>query len=165
MIPIVLYVLVVEYRRLTDKYALEKKIIETNYSTFFGDPVAQSYNLEEAAEIEIAKSTKSLATSDKYFEVSSELLKYTVLLNPVRLGVIKILSTHTQYQQSEVRKHLGVSWGKFTSHINALEKAGFVSTSETFVDAKPMKMLYLEELGRIRFRELGLILKSIIQSE
>ena len=165
MIPIVLYVLVVEYRRLTGKYALEKKIIETTYSTFYGDSGLQSYNLENASNIEIAKSTRSLSTSDEYFEVSSELLKYKVLLNPVRLGLIKILSTHNQYQQSEMRKHLGVSWGKFTSHINALEKAGFITTSEAFVDAKAMKMLYLEERGRIQFRELGQLLKSIIQQE
>lgn len=65
--------------------------------------------MEDATDIEIAKSTKTLATSKEYVEVSSELLKYTVLLNPVRLGVIKILSSHTQYLQSEMRKQIAYS--------------------------------------------------------
>ena len=100
IIPVVLYVLVLEYKRVTEKFSLEKRIIESNYSTFYGDSDLQSYNLENATDIEVAKSTRSLATSNE--------------LNPVRLGMIKILSTHNQYQQSEMRKHLGVSWGKFT---------------------------------------------------
>ncbi len=165
IIPVVLIVLLFEHRKVTRKYAVEKEKIETNYLKFYSDVIAKNYNLENEGDIEIEKSSPKLTKSDEYIEVSSELLKYSFLLNPVRLGVIRILSTYSQYQQSELRKHLGISWGKFTSHINALEKEGIVSSTDEFIDTKPMKMLYLEERGRIQFRELGRILKSLVEPE
>ena len=85
-------------------------------------------------------------------------------MNPVRLGVIGLLFKYSDYQQSEIRKALDISWGQFAAHINSLEKEGYISISNQFIEGNSAKMLYLEEKGRIEFRELRIILKSIVSS-
>ncbi|MDH5401979.1 MAG: MarR family winged helix-turn-helix transcriptional regulator [Candidatus Heimdallarchaeota archaeon] len=93
--------------------------------------------------------------------VPEELIKHSFLLNPIRLGIIKILYDYQRHPSSEIRKMLGVTWGKFTSQVQALEKKGFLSTEEDFIDGNTRKMLYLEAHGHQKFKNLADILVNI----
>lgn len=100
-------------------------------------------------------------TLEDYEIIPPELLKFKYLLNPVRLGIMKILFDYTQIVSSELRDLIGISWGKFTPHIDSLVDKGMISSSSDFVDGKPRKILYLEDKGRYQFMELQGILRKI----
>jgi parallel beta-helix repeat protein len=98
---------------------------------------------------------------DDYELFPPELLKFKFLLNPVRLGILKILYDYTQIAAYELRDLIGISWGKFTPHIDSLINKGLISSSSDFIQGKPRKIIYIEERGRARFMELQIILQKI----
>ncbi|MHA2101207.1 MAG: transcriptional regulator, partial [Candidatus Kariarchaeaceae archaeon] len=98
---------------------------------------------------------------DDYELFPPELLKFKFLLNPVRLGILKILYDCTQIAAYELRDLIGISWGKFTPHIDSLIDKGLVSSSSDFIDGKPRKVIFIEEVGRSQFIELQRILRKV----
>ena len=164
MIPVILYVVWSENQRAKRRYKINRKQIETNYSQFFTEEGLQSLKVTDMEDIDIEYHNKQDHLSAEYVEISPELLKYKFLMNPVRLGVIGLLYKYSDYQQSEIRKALDISWGQFSAHVNSLEKEGYISISNQFIEGNSSKILFLKEKGRIEFRELRIILKTIIRS-
>ncbi|MCH8908265.1 MAG: right-handed parallel beta-helix repeat-containing protein, partial [Candidatus Heimdallarchaeota archaeon] len=91
--------------------------------------------------------------------VPPELLRFKYLLNPVRLGILKILFDYGQMAAYELRDLIGIPWGKFTPHIDSMADKGFVVMSSDFIDGKVRNVIFLEEQGRSQFMELQIILR------
>lgn len=162
IVAILIIVIVSEYRHAHKRYKINRNRIETNYLQFFTDEGLQRINLTDTNDIRIETHHKNEQLPSDYVEISPELLKFKFILNPVRLGVIGLLDKYSEYQQSEIRKALDISWGQFSSHVNLLEKEMYISITSRFIDGKAVRILFLTEKGRIEFRELRRILKSIV---
>lgn len=164
IVPIIIFVILSEHRNANKRYKINRSHIESNYLQFFTEEGIQTLKLADTDDITIESHNKEEQLSSEYVEISPDLLKFKFLMNPVRLGVISLLFKYSDYQQAEIRKALDISWGQFSSHVMALEKEGYISITNQFIDSKTVKMLFLTERGRIEFRELRRILKSIVDS-
>lgn len=164
IVPVIVYVLLSEYQRANKRYKINKNSIKTNYMQFFTDEGLQTLKLTNTDDISFESHHKEEDLSSDYVEISPELLKYKFIMNPVRLGVIGLLFKYSEYQQSEIRKALDISWGQFSSHVKSLEKGGYLSITNRLIEGNVAKILFLTERGRIEFRELRRILKSIISN-
>lgn len=162
LIPIIAYILLSEYGRANRRYKISKNSIKTNYIQFFTEEGLKSLKLKDTSDISIERYRKNDHLSSEYVEISPELLKYKFLMNPVRLGMIGLLFKYSEYQQAEIRKVFDISWGQFSAHVNSLEKEGYISIINQFINSKAVKILFLTEKGRREFRELRDILKSIV---
>ena len=60
-----------------------------------------------------------------------------ILLSQVRLGVISALMTRTELSFTDLRALLGLTQGNLGSHLQNLEKAGYIEVIKEFVDRKP----------------------------
>jgi len=85
--------------------------------------------------------------------INKKLTHFSLLLNPYRLAIMDLLYQHGSYQSAKIRKFLNISWGKFAPHIVKLEKAGFITSKDEFIDTKPRKVIYLESNGQIHYKE------------
>ncbi len=164
IVPIIVYVVLSENLRANRRYKINRNRIETNYLQFFTEEGIQRVKVTDTDDIIIESHHKQDLLSSEYVEISPELLKFKFLMNPVRLGVIGLLFKYSDYQQSEIRKALDISWGQFSAHVTSLEKEGYISISNQFIEGNTTKILFLKEKGRIQFRELRKILKSIVNS-
>jgi tetratricopeptide (TPR) repeat protein len=100
---------------------------------------------------------------DKGMEnTSKQLMEYKFLLNPVKLSIVKILLNHNRFPSAQLRSMLGVSWGKFSTHVDSLVKEGVIRSEKEFVDEKPRTLLTLEQKGYSYFEELRNLLKKTI---
>ncbi|OLS22030.1 MAG: hypothetical protein HeimC2_30840 [Candidatus Heimdallarchaeota archaeon LC_2] len=164
IVSIILYVVLSENQRAKRRYKINRNRIETNFLQFFTEEGLQSLKVIDTDDITIEYHNKQDHLSSEYIEISPELLKFKFLMNPVRLGIIGLLFKYSEYQQSEIRKALDISWGQFSGHVNSLEKEGYISINNQFIDGNNSKILFLMEKGRIEFRELRVILKSIVRN-
>jgi hypothetical protein len=93
--------------------------------------------------------------------IPDELTRFAHLLQPVRLSLIKLLYDNLNYPSYMAREELGVSWGKYTTHLNVLLKKGLVTAQEEFIQGSPKRILYLSSEGRIQFLELRRVLQRM----
>ena len=100
--------------------------------------------------------------STDFIEVPSELIKYQELLKPVRFGILSLLNHYTRYVSADIRDVLKISWGKYTSHLNALEKEEMVVTETEFVDNNPRKIIQITPKGISEFNLLSTILQELV---
>lgn len=96
---------------------------------------------------------------------TAELMKFKVLLHPVRLTMIKILHDNISMLSSDLRKELGITWGKHYQHIKNLESNGLIISKREFNEDSPQNRLYLEERGRAHFFELQDIILKIFSGK
>ena len=75
----------------------------------------------------------------------------SVLLSQVRLGVVSVLVARGATTFSELRSLLGLTQGNLGSHLQGLEKAGYIETRKEFVERKPRTTAKLTALGRKSF--------------
>lgn len=94
-------------------------------------------------------------------DIPQNLLEFKVLLNPVRLAMTKILYRNFKLTAAELRELVGISWGSYSSHKNALEKAGIITSFEEFVDETPRVMITLRAEGVTKYIKLKEALKAI----
>ena len=94
--------------------------------------------------------------------VPDKLLAFSFILNPIRLAILRILYEFHNYVSSEMRKTLNVSWGAYTSHLSALLEEGLIFSQDEFIEAKTLKVLYLEEKGRKGYLGLKNVLQEIM---
>ncbi|MHA2029556.1 MAG: transcriptional regulator [Candidatus Kariarchaeaceae archaeon] len=87
-------------------------------------------------------------------ELTTQLFRYSFLLNPIRLVIIRILHDNDQVTSSELRKIMNISWGKFTSHIDTLIERGYINSSQHFINGSPKRVFYIEPIGRSAFLAL-----------
>ncbi|MHA2171482.1 MAG: transcriptional regulator [Candidatus Kariarchaeaceae archaeon] len=87
-------------------------------------------------------------------ELTTQLFRYSFLLNPIRLVIIRILYDNDQVTSSELRKIMNISWGKFTSHIDILIERGYINSSQHFINGSPKRVFFIEPIGRSAFLAL-----------
>ncbi|MCQ2057595.1 MAG: transcriptional regulator [Bacteroidaceae bacterium] len=71
--------------------------------------------------------------------------------NRVRLGVMSVLAANDSYDFVSLRQMLGVTDGNLTTHLKALETAGFISSIKQFIGRKPNTSYSITEQGRSAF--------------
>ncbi|MHA2276941.1 MAG: winged helix-turn-helix transcriptional regulator, partial [Candidatus Kariarchaeaceae archaeon] len=98
------------------------------------DEIAQQAELElTSLEVEMDKWSSIIDIAaveeldDKGMEdTSKQLMEFKFLLNPVKLSIVKILLNHNRFPSAQLRSMLGVSWGKFSTHVDSLVKEGVI---------------------------------------
>jgi parallel beta-helix repeat protein len=93
--------------------------------------------------------------------IPQELYRFKFLLNPIRLAIIKILDDYSSFTSAKLRKMLNISWGKYTTHLDALIKEGFVVSVDEFVEGSPARVVYIEPKGRNLFLELQSVFRKL----
>lgn len=71
--------------------------------------------------------------------------------NRVRLGVMSVLAANDSYDFVSLKQLLGVTDGNLTTHLKALETAGFISSIKQFIGRKPNTSYSITEQGRSAF--------------
>lgn len=172
LLPYVLFLLILvffsivayrEYNLKITNYTIDRKEFTNTYLDILNKTDFNNFaNLEYQDDaLEVSKITEQVQES--FLVVPPELLSYSFLLNPIRLAIMKILNETYKYPSAELRKILDASWGKFTPHITALEKKGYITTEDEFLDDTPRKVLILLDAGRQKFTALETILKGIMK--
>lgn len=71
--------------------------------------------------------------------------------NRVRLGVMSVLAVNDSYDFVSLKQVLGVTDGNLTTHLKALETAGYISSVKQFIGRKPNTSFSITEEGRCAF--------------
>jgi DNA-binding MarR family transcriptional regulator len=71
---------------------------------------------------------------------------------PIRLGIMTILNSAKKVNFIYLREKLDVTDGNLSSHMEKLEKAGYVNVKKSFVDKKPNTVYSITEKGKKAFR-------------
>ncbi len=82
---------------------------------------------------------------------------------PIRLGIMTILNSAKKVNFIYLREKLDVTDGNLSSHMEKLEKAGYVNVKKTFVDKKPNTVYSITEKGKKAFRGYLEHLEKIIE--
>ncbi|MEJ2306951.1 MAG: transcriptional regulator [candidate division WOR-3 bacterium] len=82
---------------------------------------------------------------------------------PIRLGIMTILSSAKKVNFIYLREKLDVTDGNLSSHMEKLEKAGYVNVKKSFVDKKPNTVYSITEKGKKAFRSYLEHLEKIIE--
>ena len=83
---------------------------------------------------------------------------------PIRLGIMTILNSVNKVNFLYLRKKLEVTDGNLSSHMEKLEKEGYVKVKKTFIDKKPNTVYSITEKGKKAFRGYLKHLEKIIES-
>lgn len=90
----------------------------------------------------------------------AELLDYTNLMHPIKLGIIKILYAYSRYPLSEIRILLDIPWGKLSTHIRKLEEDAYLTKETEILHNTPRQILYIESKGLDAYRKLKKLLRA-----
>lgn len=71
--------------------------------------------------------------------------------NRVRLGVMSVLAANDSYDFVSLKQLLGVTDGNLTTHLRALETAGYITSLKQFIGRKPNTSYSITEQGRSAF--------------
>ena len=82
---------------------------------------------------------------------------------PIRLGIMTILNSVKEVNFIYLREKLDVTDGNLSSHMEKLEKAGYVKVKKSFVDKKPNTVYSITEKGKKAFRVYLQHLEKIIE--
>jgi len=93
------------------------------------------------------------------------LKNYEVLLHPIRLIIIKLLTSHYSLLRSDLLKLTGLNSGTLQTHLDTLEKLGWISKEIEFVDNRPRSIIYIESSGTSNYQEFMTIFKEHILEE
>ena len=93
-----------------------------------------------------------------------ELLKRLdpVLMNPNRLLIMALLYLLGPKKESEVVRALGMSWGKFSTHIAMLEREGYVVRKRVLTRKGYRTFVKLTPEGREAYRRLVRALREFL---
>jgi DNA-binding MarR family transcriptional regulator len=82
---------------------------------------------------------------------------------PIRLGIMTILNSVNKVNFIYLRKKLNVTDGNLSSHMEKLEKVGYVSVEKSFIDKKPNTVYSITEEGKKAFRSYLKHLEKILE--
>jgi len=82
---------------------------------------------------------------------------------PIRLGIMTILNSVNKVNFIYLRKKLDVTDGNLSSHMEKLEKAGYIKVKKTFIDKKPNTVYNITEKGKKAFRSYLEHLEKILE--
>ena len=76
-----------------------------------------------------------------------------VIHEPVRLAILKILTSAKQADFNSLLTTLGVTKGNLATHINKLETAGFIEVKKEFRGKIPHTSYRITKTGRQQFQK------------
>ena len=76
-----------------------------------------------------------------------------VIHEPVRLAILKVLSTAKEADFNFLLATLGLTKGNLATHINTLEAAAYIEVSKEFVGKMPHTTYRITRLGRQEFEK------------
>lgn len=82
---------------------------------------------------------------------------------PARLMIMAHLYVLESCDFTFLSNQTGLTHGNLSSHMNRLEKAGYIEVEKEFVGRKPHTMLRLTEKGREAFREYRRLIEGVFE--
>ncbi|HTX20574.1 MAG TPA: transcriptional regulator [Candidatus Aquilonibacter sp.] len=83
-----------------------------------------------------------------------------------RLAIMSMLAASPELSFTEMRDALAMTDGNLTTHIRALQEAGYVSVAKSFQNRRPLTTCALTAAGRKAFAEyIGLLEKIVRQNK
>lgn len=82
----------------------------------------------------------------------------------IRLGIMSILMVNDEVDFNTLKEMLGASDGNIASHINALEKAGYISIEKKFVGKKTNTSYRATSGGKKAFQEHLSALENLLNN-
>ena len=80
-----------------------------------------------------------------------------------RLAIMSMLAASPQLSFTELRDTLSMTDGNLTTHIRALQEAGYVSVTKSFQNNRPLTTCSLTAAGKKAFTNYINLLESIVQ--
>ena len=84
--------------------------------------------------------------------------------NRIRLGIMSILMVNDWVEFKVLKETLELTDGNLASHINALEKAGYIKFRKQFVGRKPQTTYATSATGRKAFNDHLDALEEILKN-
>ena len=70
----------------------------------------------------------------------------------IRLGIMSVLSVNESEDFNTMKELMQLTDGNLASHIKALEKAGYIQSTKSFIGRKPNTCYYITENGQFSFK-------------
>ncbi len=80
---------------------------------------------------------------------------------PIRLTILIYLYVVESVDFVFLKNITGLPWGNLSTHLNKLEKEGYVETEKGYKGKRPNTMIRLSDKGRTAFREYKKYMKKI----
>ena len=80
-----------------------------------------------------------------------------------RLAIMSMLAASPELSFTELRDALTMTDGNLTTHIRALQEAGYVAVAKSFQNRRPLTTCSLTTAGRRAFTEYINLLEKIVQ--
>lgn len=80
-----------------------------------------------------------------------------------RLGIMSMLAAAPDLSFTEMRDALGMTDGNLTTHIRALQQAGYVAVTKSFQNKRSLTTCLLTPAGRQAFAEYINVLEQIVR--
>lgn len=71
----------------------------------------------------------------------------------VRLGIMSLLMIHTDMDFGMLKEQLNITDGNLASHLNALDKLGYILITKQFIGKKPNTSYAATDQGRKSFSD------------
>ena len=81
----------------------------------------------------------------------------------VRLGIMSILVVNDKVEFKELKELLELTDGNLSSHLNALERAGYLEIKKQFINRKPNTTYSITKQGRKSFEDHLKLLEAILK--
>ena len=85
-----------------------------------------------------------------------------LLMNPSRLLIMSVLYLFGPRKESDIVRALDMPWGRFSTHIAALERAGYVARKRVFTRRGYRTFVKLTPEGREAYRRLVSTLRDFL---
>jgi DNA-binding MarR family transcriptional regulator len=79
-----------------------------------------------------------------------------------RLAIMSMLAASPELSFTELRDALAMTDGNLTTHIRALQEAGYVAVAKSFQNRRPLTTCSLTVAGRRAFAEYINLLEKIV---
>lgn len=83
----------------------------------------------------------------------------------IRLGIMSVLMVNDWVEFREMKEVLDITDGNLASHINSLEKTGYVEVKKEFVGKKPKTTYRVTQKGRSAFNDHLQALEKLIKGK
>jgi DNA-binding MarR family transcriptional regulator len=80
-----------------------------------------------------------------------------------RLAIMSMLAASPELSFTELRDALAMTDGNLTTHIRALQEAGYVSVAKSFQNRRPLTTCSLTAAGRKTFADYIKLLEQIVR--
>ena len=80
-----------------------------------------------------------------------------------RLAIMSMLAAAAELSFTELRNALAMTDGNLTTHIRALQEAGYVAVAKSFQNRRPLTTCSLTAAGRRAFAEYINLLEKIVR--